>query len=365
MTGVTIHIVVPGSIHQRTGGYIYDARIAAGLRRRGWSVVVHELEGRFPSADDTARRSLGATLSGIPAGAPVVLDGLAMGGLPDLVQPHGRRLRLVALVHLLLGDETGLSETTRRDLMTREREALAGCHGVVATSTFTASRLEQLGVDPGVLRVVVPGTDRARPARGPGGGEAPRLLCVGTVTPRKAQDVLVRALEQVRMQRWQCVCVGSLTRDRAYADRVRRQVQAAGLESRIQLMGECDETTVEQFYETSSVFVLPSLFEGYGMVLTEAMARGLPVVTTTGGAIPDTVPADAGLFVPPADADALASALRTMVASDADAPADGPGPSRQKLAKAALAHAATLPTWDETTEAFAQAIQSLAPHRDG
>ena len=73
---------------------------------------------------------------------------------------------------------------------------------------------------------------------------------------------------------------------------------------RVEFVGECDEAALNALYDESSVFVLPSYFEGYGMVLTEALARGLPIVSTTAGAIPDTVPPEAGVLVAPGDEEA-------------------------------------------------------------
>ena len=210
MSEPALHVLVPGPLEQRTGGYIYDARMVDGLRRRGWRVTVHALDGRFPEGDPAARASLSAALARLPDGARVVIDGLAMGGLPAPVRAAAGRLRLVALAHLLLADETGLDERQRARYTASEREALAACAGVVATSEYTARRVAGLGVDSAAVRVVPPGTDPASPARGPDPGAPPRILCAATVTPRKGQDVLVRALAQVADLAWSCVCGGSL-----------------------------------------------------------------------------------------------------------------------------------------------------------
>ena len=282
-----------------------------------------------------------------------MIDGLAMGGLPAEVRAAAGRLRSVALAHLLLADETGLDERQRARYTASEREALAACAGVIATSEYTAARVRALDVDAAAVRVVQPGTDPAPPARGPAPGAPPRVFCAATVTPRKGQDVLVRALAQVVDLPWSCVCAGSLTRAPAFADAVRRQVRAAGLEARIAFPGDCGAAEMEALYDASSLFVLPSHFEGYGMVLTEALARGLPVVSTTGGAIPHTVPPGVGELVPPGDAAALAAALRTLLA-----PGTGAG-ERARLAAAARRYAAGLPDWEATAEAFGAALLAL------
>ena len=353
MSEPALHLLAPGPLEQRTGGYIYDARIVDGLRRRGWGVTVHALEGRFPEGDAAARASLSGTLAGLPDGATAVIDGLAMGGLPAEVRAAAGRLRIVALAHLLLADETGLDDRQRARYTASEREALAACAGVIATSEYTAARVRALGVGAVAVRVVQPGTDPAPPARGPAPGAPPRVFCAATVTPRKGQDVLVRALAQVADLPWSCVCAGSLTRAPAFARAVRRQVREAGLEARITFPGDCGAAEMEALYDASSLFVLPSHFEGYGMVLTEALARGLPVVSTTGGAIPHTVPPAAGVLAPPGDAAALAAALRALLA-----PAAGPA-ERARLAAAARRYAAGLPDWETAAETFGAALLAL------
>ena len=348
-----LHFVVPGPLDQLTGGYVYGGRIVAGLREFGWEVHVHSLRGRFPDPDAIARDELGAALASLPKGARVVIDGLAMGGLPAPIEAHGARLRILSLVHHPLAEETGLAAADKNRFSATERRALEPCAGVLVSSAFTARRLEAYDVPADRIRVVVPGTEPARAAVGSLPGKQPMLLSVASVTPRKGHDVLVAALARVRDLDWTCMCVGSLDRDRGFADSVRRNVAAAGLGDRIEFVGERAGDLLEQLYHGASVFVLASHYEGYGMALAEAIAHGLPVVSTTGGAIPFTVPADAGILVEPGDAEAFADALRILLT---------PGTTtRSDLAAAARRHAAELPNWKEAAEAFAVAVLELTP----
>ena len=358
MTGPELHFVVPGSLDQRTGGYIYDTKMVEGLRRRGWAVVVHSLAGEFPSGDARARASLAETLVRLPDGVRVVIDGLAMAGLPDVVRAQRTRLKVLALVHLLSADETGLEPSQRDRFLMLEREALAASTGVIVTSSFTATRLQDIGVDPALIRTAPPGTDAAPPATGPGPAAPPQLLCVASVTPRKGHDVLVRALTRLADTPWSCVCAGSLTRSPAFARLVQTAVLDAGVSGRIVFRGECDEDTVDALYLASSIFVLPSYYEGYGMVLTEAMARGLPVITTNGGAIPDTVPTDAGILVPPGDDAALAHALDLLLADAPNEPHSA-RTRRARLGAAARQHASGLPNWDQAVDACSEVVSAL------
>lgn len=351
MSPPDLHVVVPGPLEQLTGGYVYDAHVVEGLRERGWSVRVHNLAGRFPDPDEVARRALACALRGLPDGSRVVVDGLAMGGLPDPIEEHGGRLRLVSLVHHPLCRETGLSESAAERLFETERRALAACAGVIVSSEHTARGLADFDVPAERIRVVVPGTERAAPATGPEPGAPPRLLCVASVTPRKGHDVLVDALARVRDLGWTCVCAGGLDRDPVHAEAVRRRVADAGLVDRIDFVGERHGDELEALYRGASAFVLASHYEGYGMALADALAHGLPVVSTTGGAIPFTVPTDAGLLVEPGDAAAFASALAELLEPGSTAWAE--------LAVAARRHAEDLPTWSDATRSFARAVEEL------
>ncbi len=345
-----MHLVVPGPLDQRTGGYLYDTRVVEGLRDGGWDVVVHSVTGRFPEPDGEARRSVNTALRGIPDGDRVVLDGLAMGGLPDVIASHSRRLSLVALVHHPLADETGLSEEAVERFTVLEREALSHVAGVIVTSPFTARRLGAFGVSEDRVIAVRPGTESAPPSVGPAAGEAPRLICVGTVSPRKGHDVLVQALDRIRDLAWGCVCAGSVSRDSAFANEVLRAVEDRGLQDRILFVGELDEDELESVYQEASLFVLPSFYEGYGMAFAEALARGVPVVGTTGGAIPDTVPPECGVLVAPGNVTELADTLRHLL-EDSE--------RRAALSRAARLHAVELPGWDTQARLFGDAVLQL------
>ena len=348
-----LHVVVPGPLDQLTGGYVYDAHMVAGLRELGWKVHVHNLRGRFPNPDALAREDLGATLASLPDGARVLIDGLAMGGLPAPIETHGDRLRILSLVHHPLAEETGLSAGDQRRFADTERRALQPCAGAFVSSAFTARRLEVYGISAERIRIVVPGTEQARLAEGPLPGRPSMLLSVASVTPRKGHDVLVAALARVRDLDWTCVCAGSLDRDRGFADSVLRDVADAGLGDRIEFVGEKEGDLLEALYHRASVFVLASHYEGYGMALAEAISHGLPVVSTTGGAIPFTVPADAGILVEPGDADAFADALRAVLTPRTT--------TREALSAAARRHADSLPSWKEAAAAFAVAVVELTP----
>jgi glycosyltransferase involved in cell wall biosynthesis len=347
-----LHFVVPGRLDTPTGGYHYDKRIVEGLRAGGDRVTVHELSGRYPFPDASERRTAAAILGGLPDGAVVVVDGLAGGALPDVLTEHASRLRLVALVHHLLYQETGISDCDKDRLFSSEIRALRAVRHIVVTSPMTARALHaELGIPQAKLSAVPPGTDPKPVAEGAGDEGVVSMLCVASQIPRKGHLDLFRALEGIRDTNWRLVCVGSDTVMPDYAMRVKEAYRRHPHKARIGLFGAVGPAELDRFYSAADLFVLPSHFEGFGMVLTEAVMRGLPIVSTTGGAIPETLPEGAGVLVPPGDA----AALRTVI-GDLLANPEG----RRRLREAALTARETLPGWPEAVSAFRKALVDFA-----
>jgi glycosyltransferase involved in cell wall biosynthesis len=345
-----LEFVLPGDPETRTGGYEYDRRIVAGLRALGWTVNVHALPGDWPAPSAADRAEAARRFAALPDGARVVVDGLAFGALPEVAAAQAARLRLVALVHHPLAEETGLEPAVARRLGASERAALAAARRVVVTSAPTAVRLAACGVEPGRCVVIEPGTDVTPMARGSGGAGPPQLLVVATLTPRKGHALLIDALAGLTDRAWRLECVGSDQRDPATAAALRAQIEARGLADRVALCGEAGPDALAAAYDRADLFVWPSLYEGYGMALAEALARGLPVVATQVGATAALVGEDAGLQVPPGDATALRGALARWL--------DEPDLRRQLAAGAGRARA-RLPRWDQACVGFAQVLEAL------
>ena len=367
--GSALYVVVPGDLDARTGGYGYDRRIIAGLRDRGSTVNVLRLDGSFPTPTAAARAHASDVLARIPDGSLVLVDGLALGALPVEAEHEAGRLRVVALVHHPLAAETGIDPALATALEISERRALAAVRSVVVTSRATAVKLADYGVTENRITVVEPGTDRAPLARGShhvgrvlldpaagGGSEKTRpadvsLLCVATLTPRKGYGLLLSALTAIPQRNWRLTCAGSLDRDPPTVTRLRVQLQTSGLEDRVSLAGDMDEAALGALYDRADLFVLPTLYEGYGMAVAEALARGLPVVSTSTGAISALVGDDAGIIVPPGDLPALTNAL-SRVLGDPDL--------RGRLAAGACRVRDRLPTWETAAAAMAQALEREA-----
>jgi glycosyltransferase involved in cell wall biosynthesis len=342
---------VPGSLETPTGGYAYDRRIICELERLGWHIELVDVGEGFPWPTEGSLSTARARLLKVPAGQPIVMDGLALGVLPEFASELARRNPLLALVHHPLALEWGLSAKQADILRRSERAALACAQAVVVTSPTTARVVaSDYGVSADRITVARPGNDPVPRARGSRNGVL-HLLSVGAVVPRKGFDVLVAALATLIGLPWRLTIAGDLARDAMAAARLHSEIARHGLTDRIAVLGAVSSEQLAALYDTADLFVLASYFEGYGMAYTEALAHGLPVIGTTAGATPETIPEEAGLLVAAADAAALAEALRRAL-SDAGL--------RLRMAEAALVAARQLPTWPQSGVIFASALEGLA-----
>jgi glycosyltransferase involved in cell wall biosynthesis len=340
---------VPGDLATPTGGYTYDRRIITELASLGWRIEVKNLGDGFPHPTADTRAAACAWLLALRPGRPIVIDGLAFGALPDAAKALSAGHSLVALVHHPLALETGLSAADSAHLRASERSALMYARHVIATSASTARLLTvDYGVPSNRLSVVKPGTDRAA-ARSRKREGAIALLAVGAVVPRKGYDVLVAALAKLKHLSWELVIAGDSGRSPETFRRLQADIADLGLTNRIVLLGAVASEQLASLYVASDLFVLPSRFEGYGMAYAEAIAHGVPVVGTKAGAIPETVPADAGVLLPPDDVEALAVTLQRLIENPAE---------REYLA--AGARAAGFPSWGEQGGLFARVLESIA-----
>jgi len=207
-------VVLPGDVSDPSapsGGNVYGLRVCRELAAtHGWQVRRTDLDGAWPQPGPDARARLTGALAALPDGAPVLVDGLVGCGVPEIIEPAARRLRLAVLVHLPLADETGLEPALAAELAARERAALRAVHAVIVTSPAAARALRGRGLAAERIHVAAPGVDPAPLAAGTDGAHG--LLCVASLTPRKGQDLLVDALAELADRPWTLVCAGPLHR---------------------------------------------------------------------------------------------------------------------------------------------------------
>lgn len=343
-----IYFAIPGDLNQLSGGYGYDRRVTSELTALGHKVHYVALSPTFPKPIPDALQAADLSFSGIPDGAALLIDGLALGALDNIIAKHKYRLKLIGLCHHPLAMETGLDSADVYSLGKSEARALSIVDHVITTSIHTATVLKSdYGVPSRKLTTAVPGTDPVNFA--PCEGKPLRMLTVATITRRKAHNVLIEALAGLQQYQWEAHFVGPNQVDPDWTHELMALISHNDLAHRIHIHGPVADVSKE--YEQADLFVLPSLYEGYGMVFAEALAHGLPIIGAKAGAVPDLVPDTAGILVQPNDCEALRSALETVLASSE---------RRQSLQIGAQACAKKLPSWRDSAIIISNIIEAVA-----
>jgi glycosyltransferase involved in cell wall biosynthesis len=324
-----LRFVVPADIDAPTGGNVYDRAVADVLRRSGDTVDLVRCE---PQA-------LGSALEQPWTGLTLV-DGLLASPQPEVVAGA----KVGVLVHMAIALKTGLEPEQARELEQLERRALQAASTVIATSRWTAQYLTRHhGLHS--VAVAAPGVD---PAAVMPGSDPPLLVHLAALLPHKDQLGVVAALSEVSDLPWRARLAGPVDRDAAYAASVHAAVAAADLTGRIEIPGAMPRRLA---WAGADLALLPSLVEAYGMVVTEALARGIPAIVSAGG------PAEAlglspdgerpGVVVRPGDTAELARQLRRWLSDEGH---------RARLRKAAASRRPLLRGWDTTARLIRSAL---------
>ena len=335
-----VHVVVPEGVDDPTtpsGGNVYDRRLCEELTGSGWTV--RELTVPGEPAD-----SLAGVLAVVPDGAVALVDGLVAVAAPHAMLRESSRLRLVVLLHMPFGERDP-------DLRARERQVLAATTAVVTTSGWSRRWvLRHYGLRPWSVHAAPPGVDTADLAAGSEAGT--RLVCVAAVTRDKGHDVLLAALAQVADLSWQLTCVGSLSKDRRVAASAQRAAVAHGIDDRVTWAGAVSREELAKVYAQADALVLASRAESWGMVVTESLARGLPVIATEVGGLREALGSSgAGLLVPAGDVPAMAGALRRWLEDER---------LRNDLRLAARSRRTTLTGWPLTAARVATVLDEVS-----
>lgn len=343
-----LEFLIPGDLNLPTGGYAYDREILARLAQHGVDASHVRLPDGYPNPSSQEIRETVSIIRGLSPDRVVMVDGLALGAMPAATVREFRQ-PLIALCHHPLCLEEGLSDTRKADLKAIETAALALAKRVIVTSPSTSGLLvRDFAVPPAKITVAVPGTHTAPRARGT--GRPLQLLAVGSVVPRKGYHVLIEALAPLADRDWRLAVAGAKDRNPATTLALEELAAERGLQGRMSFLGPVDGAQLEQLYAAADLFVMPSLFEGYGMALAEAMARGLPIVCTTGGAAAETAPDAAAIKVPPGDATALQTALASAIDDQC---------LRSNMARASWTAGQQLPSWDTTARIIATDVKAF------
>jgi glycosyltransferase involved in cell wall biosynthesis len=331
-----------------SGGNVYNRALVTELRGLGIEVRLHKLAGPWPDGDASTHAELSRALRAAPA---CLVDGILACGSPDVVAAAVESGHAVTImVHLPIGDELGLDAARRARYAVLEARAIRAASGVLCSSRWSAAELTRRYGRRDV-GVGVPGVTPAPVANGSSeASRHARFLTIATLTPTKDQLTLVRALAQITDLPWAADLIGSARTDPDYADRLRAEITGAGLADRVAVTGTLVGRELDQRWDAADLLVLPSRTETYGLVVVEALARGIPAVVTEGtgavealqqGAAPQST-ATPGTTVPAGDPTSLATVLRSWLSEPT---------VRRAWRRAALTRRDTLPGWRQTAEA--------------
>lgn len=355
-----MRFLTPADLPGPSGGLRFNQRVFEcwdGTGRPGIPPLEHvSIPGAWPDASAMDRAALAGHL--LP-GTEVLIDGIIASAAPDEVSAAtAAGCRVAVLVHLPLPAESGLTPDRREQLHSAECRSLHAAQTVVATSQWAADDLIQRYRLPRV-HVALPGTDPAALARG---SDPPVIFFLGALTPRKNPSMIVQALSGLLDLPWQLVLAGP-SPDSAYlgelhqlAEQIQQKSTCPGVQ-RVRICGPLHGVDLQDAWHRADLLVLPSLAETYGMVITEALAHGIPAMVSAGTGSQDALtgvgtPIRAGLPVPgaaiPADdpqqwAHALASWL-----TDTDL--------RQHWRSSATSHRDTLQGWTQTAQDLQTAL---------
>lgn len=368
-----LRLVVPGNVRHNSGGNVYNAALARELAVLGADVETCPLDGGWPVGSAEDRRRLAALLCDDDDGGTdgyaaaghtvTIVDGLLACGAPDELAAAAAAGRPAwILLHMPL-DDTGQDEAGL------ERRALRAAAGVICTSSSAAARIRaRHGLDG--LRVALPGTDSAALASG---SEPPHLLAVAALLPNKDQSLLVSALSALTDLPWTASLIGSDTADPAYAAQLRDTATRLGLQDRVRIPGELRGGALEAEWAAADLSLLISQAETFGLVVTESIARGVPVVVRAGtgavealaagtpGPAPSTAPGAEHGTVPPLPGTAVALGTDPAPLADVLRRWLSEPSLRTRWRAAALDARGRLPGWDSTARTVLEAVNPEQP----
>ncbi len=349
-----VAFITVGDTGRRTGGYLYNGRVISGLRRRGLEIEEVVAGGAPADEQRTCAPRLGSTFD------PLEFDTIVVDALARIVvAPHldsWQAFRpVVALVHELPSVAGGGSGP---ETVARERdyeEPLLCADGLVAVSDHGKNVLRNRGASPRRIHVVPPGFDGIPVGHGSPDhrGGPVRALCVAQWIPRKGILTLVEAWTMRERRGAVLELIGETNVDPDYTARVRVAIDAAPRASIVE-SGCVDESSLGVSYAAADLFVLPSRYEGYGIVYAEALAFGLPIIACDAGPVPDLVGREAALLIRPDDRDDLSAALDRLI---------GDSELRVRMTVAASRRAFRLPRWEDTVAGFEQVLRTVAGAR--
>ena len=336
-----------GETSRLTGGYLYHANVFAGLRERGIEVETLVASGAAPAEQEVAASYLGSRLD-LRRFDVIVVDALACIACAPWLDGWRASRPVVAMVHELPSIAAGGGVAREQEF----EEPLLRADRLVVVSGHGRSILQSRGVPAERICVVSPGFDRlslsdAGSEHSASDNSRVHALCVAQWIPRKGILDLVRAWTADERPGAMLDLIGETDADPAYTTSIHAAIAGVS-DSSIHVRGPVDDATLGAAYAAADLFVLPSWYEGYGIVYAEALAHGLPILACGVGPVPELVGEEAALLVSPDDVEALSAALDQLLGDPA---------LRSRMSEAAYYRAVGLPSWKDTTVGFLRVLR--------
>ena len=330
-----IRFLVPGNVRHGSGGNKYNAKLAEHLTALGAKVETKTVDGDWPVGSPADRQRFADMLDG---GTTVIADGLVASGSPDEISGAiSAGTQVWILSHMALANHPDL-----------EAKALAAATGIICPSAHAA---EELRAKHGTQNMVIatPGAEKADFAEG---SQPLHIVAVAALLPNKSQLELVECLATLQDVEWTAALIGSENADPRYAAEVRAAVEHYGLDERISITGELTGEALEEQWHKADLSVLLSRSESFGMVVTESLAHGVPVLVRQGtGAVEALGHTEAGAALDFTQEGTLANTLRTWLDDSV---------LQQTWRSNALQAREHLRGWDTTAATVLEALQREA-----
>lgn len=354
-----IHHFYSTDYERRTGGWIYNRQLIDWLDRHLGGVAEMTVPVCFPAPDAAVLAEIAALFDAIEPGAVLVMDHIY--GCMLLPVLHDRPFKLVLIYHHAMVEERGAGLLPSHPQRARsegaggtgqnatEQSALQLASAIVVTSDESREYVTRhYGIAAQKIITGKPGNDPApqSPAHEAG---AWHLLCVGAVIPRKRYEFLVEVLAKLERSDWSLTIVGNSERYPEYAADLQGLIDAGGLSGHIELTGELTTPALEAVWGRTHLYVASSFYEGYGMAISEALCRGVPVISTPSGAVAGWA-GEAATLVDADDPQDMAARIAAMMSDIATY-----GAARKK----AMRFAAALPSWQENMAQVGEGLKRL------
>jgi glycosyltransferase involved in cell wall biosynthesis len=276
--------------------------------------------------------------------------------LVNIIHRYFKRGKIIIIVHHFDNYESD-TPLSLKQIFSRLREkiVLGFATTIVTVSEYTKREIISLGINPCSVLVLPPGLERPKldflsNYQGEMRGE--KIICVANCIPRKGIIDLIKAFSLIEKRGFKLHIVGKVKENSSYYKNVISLIKELGLTQDVFLDGRLEQEELNRLYLASKIFILPSLKEGFGIVLLEAMYYGLPIVTTKISAMPELVTdGENGLLVPVADPMALAEAISKLI--------ENPD-LREQMGERGRQRILHSYHWDTTSSKFLSVIQNLS-----